>query len=103
MNEIATLNDHIRRHLERPHPPHQVVLTAGVARLEPEELAAVVSAVKHFDAFGDGNDPYGEHDFGKVVVDGDGYCFNFDYYDDAFEFHRENGNRVLTIMAAHEY
>jgi hypothetical protein len=47
-----------------------VMTTAGVAALENPVRNAVVEKIKAFDAFDDGNDPWGEHDFVSVEHDG---------------------------------
>jgi ParB-like chromosome segregation protein Spo0J len=51
----------------------------------------------------------GEHDFGKVVIDGQDFFWKIDYYDHTLCFGSENPvdpnvtTRVLTIMMASEY
>ncbi|KQQ78448.1 hypothetical protein ASF70_22745 [Rhizobium sp. Leaf321] len=50
-----------------------VVLTAGVAALPADALAELLRAVRSFDALGAGNDLHGEHDIGKVEIDGEAY------------------------------
>ena len=72
-------------------------------RLDPELLQRVLAAVKTFDSFDEGNDPYTEHDFGKVTVAGEDYLWKFDYYDSDLKFYQEDGIRVLTIMRADDY
>ena len=46
------------------------MMTAGVAALENPVRNAVVEKIKAFDAFDDDNDPWGEHDFVSVELDG---------------------------------
>ncbi len=66
-------------------------------------------AVANFEAFDRDSDPYGEHDFGLLEVDGRKLYFKIDYYgldlasasDDPAD--RRRTNRVLTIMLAEEY
>jgi len=65
-----------------------------------EEL---IRKVREFDYFTSNNDPYGEHDFGKIDLNGTSYFWKIDYYDDNYEFFKEDGKRVLTIMRADEY
>lgn len=101
--KIATKNDAIRKKIPYIPPPHQLVLTASVAALSKEDLNDLIMAVRTFDAFTKDNDPYGEHDVGIVTVNEQVYLWKFDYYDDDFEFYKEDSNRVLTIMASHEY
>lgn len=79
----------------------KVLLTKGVANSSDKE--AIITGVREFNNFNPDNDPYGEHDFGAIEVNGSKYFFKFDYYDSNYEFYQENGNRVLTIMKASEY
>ena len=97
--EIARKNDVIRR----TFTGGIILLTSGVEALEAADKEAVLRKVREFDDFNDGNDPYGEHDFGSVTHDGVKYFFKFDYYDENHKHHKEDGNRVLTVMRADEY
>jgi len=62
-----------------------------------------------FDEFSQANDPYEEHDFGALDVDGHRVFFKIDYYDTKLEWHSpdpanpEVTERVITIMLAEEY
>ena len=94
---IAEKNDQVRKSLSGC----RVMLTAGVAQGERRD--AVIAAVKNFDKFNKGNDPYGERDFGFVEAGGSKYFFKFDYFDSNYEFFQEDGYRVLTIGRADEY
>ena len=71
--------------------------------VEAVKVPRIIDAVNTYDSFEEGNDPYGERDFGKVEVDGEKYFFKFDYVDDNWEFHKVNGNRVLTIYPTREH
>lgn len=101
---IAELNDSMRRN---PAAEGKLLVTRGV--LATGLAHAVVVAVARFNTFTKDNDPYGEHDFGKVVVDGVDYFWKIDYYDKSMEFGSEDPSdptkttRVLTIMLAEEY
>ena len=57
----------------------EVYITEGVQALHLGD--AVITAVAKFDDFNEDNDPYGEHDFGEVVVDGHRIWWKIDYYD----------------------
>jgi hypothetical protein len=102
---IASLNDAYRRSLIGT--TGQTVMTRAVANLPADTVARILEAVRTFSAFTKDNDPYHEHDFGQVVVDGDRFFFKFDYYDSAaMEFGAEDPAvcyRVLTIMRAEDY
>lgn len=79
----------------------KVILTEGVSLSPNREV--IIGAVRSFNQFDEDNDPHGEHDFGAFTVNRVKYFFKFDYYDENFEFFKEDGNRVLTIMKADEY
>ena len=107
--ELRKGNDALRRCLnpvETGRPQDVVLMTRGVAA-ERLRLAEVVQKVMTFDAFGENNDPHGEHDFGKVTVAGEDYFFKIDYYDQDLKLGanplREPFRRVLTILRADEY
>ena len=99
---ISALNDQLRR----TGTGGRVVLTAGIAALPPEAMAAVVLAVQVFEGFTPDNDPHGEHDFGLLDAAGERVMFKIDYYDLALAMHSPDAAnpevtiRVLTIMLA---
>ena len=102
---IAALNDIFRR----TFAGGKVVMTAGVAALAETVLERVIHAVRTFDAFEPGDDPYGEHDFGAVEIAAEKFFWKIDYYDEAMNGGSEDPanpartTRVLTIMLADEY
>ncbi|MDX2095615.1 MAG: DUF3768 domain-containing protein [Alphaproteobacteria bacterium] len=116
---IAALNDRFRQ----TYWGGQVMTTCGVQALPEETRAKVFASVQFFDDFVQHNDesvhdagglvhendPYGEHDFGKVTVDGQDFFWKIDYYDPTLRFLSDNPadptitTRVLTIMLASEY
>ena len=51
----------------------KVLLTREVTALPEDVPECLVGAVKAFDAFTEDNDPYGEHDFGAIELDGERY------------------------------
>jgi len=87
----------------------KVMLTSGVQN--DDNLDKVIQAVKSFDKFTEDNDPYQEHDFGKITINGEDYFWKIDYYENSnckYGFSFEEGKadtafRVLTIMLADEY
>ena len=102
---IAALNDRFRQ----TYWGGKVMTTSGVNQLSEETSAAVFAAVMHYDNFTEDNDPYGEHDFGKVVVEGQDFFWKIDLHEE-LPVKRLNDNssepvftRVLTIMLASEY
>lgn len=108
MPSIRDLNDAFRR---GPWigTRDRVVMTRGVAALEPERLARLFEAVRRFDAFDAGNDPYGEHDFGRIELDGEAFYFKIEYFDRTLSDGSEDPadpevtTRIMTIMYADEY
>ncbi len=112
---IAVRNDRFRgalcRRLEAPGDlPGRLVLTSGVARLQPDLLYKVLARVACFQDFTEANDPYCEHDFGSFDLEGIGSLFwKIDRYADACcRLGSDNADgarshRVLTIMLADEY
>jgi hypothetical protein len=102
---IRALNDELRRNLPNGH----AVITVGVAALGPEAVARIIKTISVYDKFCHANDPYGEHDFGALEVDGQVIFFKIDYYDPSFTYHSDDPedpsitHRVITIMLAEEY
>ena len=87
----------------------RIVITAGVRSLPPPTLALVFRAMTTFDAFTADNDPYGEHDFGSVEVEGESIFWKIDCYDRSLTHHSPDAAdpthtcRVMTLMCADEY
>lgn len=113
---VAELNDRFRQSLEIPvlgvaTIPGLVVMSAGVASLDPMHQIEIIASVRRFDAFTPDNDPYGEHDFASISHPVAGKLFwKISYYEgqdmqygapDPADL--SNCFRVLTIMLAHEY
>jgi hypothetical protein len=106
VKRIAALNDSLRR----TFMGGKVMLTAGVAALDDELKAKVLTAVREFTNFNSDNDPYGEHDCATFEVEGGTFMFKVDYYDrksmDCGSEDPADPNmttRVLTIMHASDY
>lgn len=84
-------------------------LSAGIAAVGPAFATRALAAVRRFDAFAPDDDPFGEHEFGTLVVDSVPILFKIDYYDlDLHRHSRDNANpkvtrRVMTVMLAEEY
>jgi hypothetical protein len=94
----------------------QLVTTQGVTCLDKELKVSLFKEIIAFNSFTEDNDPYGEHDFGKVSVSGEDYFWKIDYYADnkcesgydwvthnAENRAEDTAHRVLTIMLADEY
>ena len=105
MNKIAVLNDAFRTTLSGG----TVLLTVGVQELPDMVKAAAIRKVVEFDDFNEGNDRYGEHDFGSFELCNRRFFWKIDYFDERVEFGSEDPadpqktTRILTIMLASEY
>jgi hypothetical protein len=104
-NRIRDLNDQLRC----TFASGRVVLTAGVRDLDDTQRTRLLKAVQAYDGFTSGNDPYDEHDFGRVVVAGRGYFWKIDTYDLDYLYHSPDPAdetvtaRIMTIMREDEY
>jgi hypothetical protein len=105
VDRIRELNDALRATLTGG----KIMLTNGVVALGPEAQDLIIQALTRYDDFDADNDPYGEHDFGLIVVDGNELLFKIDYYDLDLTYHSPDPadpcvtTRVLTVMLASEY
>ena len=87
----------------------KVLFTQGIQALPDETRSRVAEAVETFSNFTPDNDPYGEHDFGAVTVDGHKVFWKIDYYAPDMMHGSEDPadpaktRRVLTIILAEEY
>ena len=116
---IQAKNDAFRKVVMfAPQPDGKAVMTRGVAGLGSMVCAWIYKQIAEFDDFNEGNDPYGEHDFGSVSVAVSNLMaagepevhkvyWKIDYYEDAdMEFGTEDKldcYRVLVIMLSEEY
>jgi hypothetical protein len=98
---IRKLNDQFRQSLRGG----VLVMTADVIALGQDRQLKILEAVAKFED----NDPYGEHDFGALEVEGERLFFKIDYYDQDLSAHSPDPadpsvtKRLLTIMLADEY
>lgn len=106
---VAEQNDMFRRDLTVGAIGGSIVFTPEVLALDPVTRLELVRQVCEFSTFSEDNDPYGEHDFGKVEIVGRDWFWKIDYYDLERQFHSPDKanpdvtHRVLTIMEASEY
>lgn len=94
----AKTNDALRRQIPFVAKPNLLVMTRGIAALEPDEVAEIMSKVKHFDDFNEDNDPWHKHDFGSFQHKRKKIFWKIDDYNG-----QEGYNLVLTVMLAEEY
>lgn len=107
---IAAINDVFRKSLNKQYG--QITVTEAVMSLPEKQLRVLIGKIKAYDfEVSDGdNDPYNEHDFGKIEMFGDDFFWKIDYFDrESMKWLSENPAdvsitvRVLTIMYASEY
>ena len=102
-DKIRKLNDEARKTFSNC----RIMITKGVQALD--NLDDILTAIREFDTFTADNDPYGEHDFGKLEINGETIFWKFDYYDLKYIYASPDAadetvtGRVLTIMLASEY
>ena len=105
VNRIATLNDTFRK----TGMGGRWLITRGIAALSASEQQAIVQKVCAFNTFDEGDDPYGEHDFGAFEHQGRTIFWKIDYYAPDMAFASADPSdpaqtvRVLTVMLAEEY
>lgn len=109
-HRIAELNDQLRVSVPQgPATRGFCMVTRGVLDLPDEVVTQIYTLVRDFTGFTKDNDPYGEHDFGVVEVEGQKVFWKIDYYDQQMNLHSEDPAdldktvRAITIMLAEEY
>lgn len=100
---ISQKNDELRLSIPFVQKPHRFMMSKGVACLDDDKLLRLIKLFKNFKDFGPHNDPHGEREFINLDLDGEKFFLKIDYFDDDFQYYREDGNRVLLIMFANEY
>jgi uncharacterized protein DUF3768 len=104
-SRIRELNDQFRHSLAGG----LLHITRGVIALGGKQQAIILDAIAAFDAFSPESDPYGEHDFGALTIDGTRILFRIDYFDRGLSGASPDPAdpsvtmRVLTLMLAEEY
>lgn len=102
---IRALNDDLRAHGKGG----LVVVTRGLLEFGLPFAAKVRAAIARETDVAAENDPYGEHDFGAVDIEGNRIFWKIDYYDIERRYGSEDPSdpaitqRVMTIMLADEY
>lgn len=104
--KIRELNDAFRKD---PRRLGKLMMTRGIIEAADGFPAKALNAVQGFDDFDDSSDPWNEHDFIAVDVDGRKIFAKIDYYDERLKYGSEDPanphrtTRVMTIMLADEY
>lgn len=102
---IRSINDELRT----TGKGGQIFITTGIRFRGEAFIMAVNKALKTFNDFTPENDPYGDHDFGRMEVEGVPILWKIDYYDTELKYGSDNpadpsvSSRVLTMMLANEY
>jgi len=105
-NQIAALNDLARTAMGIACT---VVQTSGIAALPPADQSAIRERVETFNDFCEGNNPWGQRDFGSFEHNGTKVFWKIDYYNRTLDAGSDDPSdpkqttRVLTIMLAKEY
>lgn len=103
--KIAELNDEFRA----GRSSGRLFVTNGVIGHAGSGLNEVLQAVRTFGTFNEGNDPYGERDFGSLQWNGALLFWKINYYDIDLQGGSPDPSdgdvttRVLTVLLASEY
>ena len=107
---IAEQNDRFRKRLGLcPGISGRIMHTQGVAHLGRAVIEQLLAALVAFEDFSEDNDPFGQHDFGIIILDGVSVYWKIDLYDASYEFGSETPEdpevtrRVLTLLLPSEY
>ena len=111
--KVAELNDKLRQSANpfiMQKMKDKVVTTQGLMDcFTDEEIVSIFQDISKFDNFTEGDDPYGERDFGSLKRKGRTIFWKIDYYDNEMKYHSpdkadpEQTTRSLTVMLASEY
>ena len=100
MNALATLNDQFRKSWS------EVIFTQGIISAVSNHFI-LAQVIESFCLFNEDNDPYGEHDFGALELEGQRILWKIDYYDQTLQHWCDpldtRCRRVLTVLLASEY
>jgi hypothetical protein len=107
--QLARINDAIRMNLckLRCNVPvegvyGQLVFTRNAIEMLGDNITVLIQAVGSFNDFNEDNNPYKEHDFGKIELFGQVWFWKFDYYDKKLQYFGHH-THVLTVMLAEDY
>lgn len=103
--KIRILNDQLRTTFSGG----RILMTPGVQALPENVLPKALEAIRTFEDFTEGNDPWGQHDFGEVEIEGHRVWFKIDAYDLDYRYGSPDPTdprvtaRVMTILLPDEY
>lgn len=104
-DRIRQLNDQLRT----LRGSGEIHIVGALAEMDEETQKKVLTAIMTFAGFNDGDDPYGEHDFGAVTVAGERFMFKIDYYAPDLESGSDDPAdpaktvRVMSVFHASDY
>ena len=82
-----------------------VTMTCGAADLP--DVNGLMRKIRSYNDFNENNDPYHEHDLGRLDWHGDTVLWKIDYYNDNLSCFEDplspTCKRVMTVMLANEY
>ncbi len=87
----------------------RLTITQGIQAMGEKAVQEIIAKIAAYNNFDEGSDPWQEHDFGKIIHDGQKVLWKLDYYDLAMKFASPDPSdpkvttRILTIMTAEEY
>ena len=112
MNEVGAGNlDFIRSMIRTSR--HRVILSPRLEEIfdnDMDTFKEIIRKIKSYNAWNPANDPNGDHDFGKIQVDGNEYYFIVRLYDASWVYPYDPETmdadgiyRTLTIIDAREW
>ncbi len=99
VSKVALLNDQFRR------SGQGVTLTCDVAEIA--DLSGLMKKVRSFKEFNKNNDPWNEHDFGRLNWKGERVFWKIDYFNKTLDEWEDplspDCKRLMTVMLAEDY
>lgn len=99
ISDIARSNDEFRASIVSPelNMGKRLVFSLGFGMLPSKDIENILQQIAKFDDFNEGNDPWGEHDFGTISTEWAEIFWTIATLDE------EQNTKVLTVMLAEEY
>lgn len=98
--KVADLNDRFRQSMMGCN------VSRGIINMN-YRMHDLFSKVRSYSDFNENNDPYHEHDFGSLEIEGVKVFWKIDYYNESLTSYEDplssRCRRVMTIMKAEEY
>ena len=91
VEEIAKLNDEFRANPSLG----TLILTEGIRSNTHDDIATIINKVRNFNDFDEGNNPYGEKDFGAFDFKGKKIFWKIDYYDNKRKTNNKSKKREV--------